>query len=106
MGFVAITLTSLHMGGGSYFASYKERNAIRVASSQGASLTFLVSVVYVTAVVGVLWFAVNRYFEIFLARGTAPAIWASLPVAFIAIISLLGSITATWVGMHSFGRDY
>jgi ABC-2 type transport system permease protein len=106
MAFVALTLTSLHLGGGSYFANYKERNAIRVASSQGASLTFLVSIVYVIVVVGILWFAVNQYFEILIAKGTTPAAWISLPVAFIAIISLLGSITATWIGIQSFRRDY
>ncbi len=106
MGFVAPTLTSLHMGGGSYFASYKERNAIRVASSQGASLTFLVSIVYIVVVVAVLWFAANQYLEHVLVKRTSLAVWASMPVAFIGIISLLGCITATWVGMRSFRRDY
>jgi ABC-2 type transport system permease protein len=106
MSFVSITLTSLHMGGGSYFAEYKERNPIRVASSQGASLTFLVSIVYIVVVVGVLWFAASQYFEILLGRGVSTAVWASLPVAFIGIISLLGTMTATWVGMQSFRRDY
>ncbi len=106
MGFVAITLTSLHLGGGSYFANFKERNAIRVASSQGASLTFLVSILYVVVVVSILWFAANRYFEIVLARGSAPAAWISMPVAFIGIISLLCSIAATWIGIRSFSRDY
>jgi ABC-2 type transport system permease protein len=106
MAFVSLTLTSLHLGGGSYFANYKERNAIRVASSQGASLTFLVSILYIVAVVSVLWFAAIRYFESFIAWGSRPPIWFSLPVAFIAIISLLATITATWIGLRSFKRDY
>jgi ABC-2 type transport system permease protein len=49
-GFIALALTSLNLGAGSYFASYKERNPIRVASSQGASVTFLISMVYLTIV--------------------------------------------------------
>jgi hypothetical protein len=106
MAFVSLTLTSLHLGGGSYFANYKERNAIRVASSQGASLTFLVSILYIVAVVSVLWFAAIRYFETFIAWGSRAPVWFSFPVAFIAIISLLATITATWIGLRSFKRDY
>lgn len=106
MGFVAVTLTSLHMGGGAYFATYKESNAIRVASSQGASLTFLVGLVYVVAVVSVLWIAANQYFEAVLSGSRSRTIWISFPVAFIALISLLASFTATWVGVRSFRRDY
>jgi ABC-2 type transport system permease protein len=106
MAFVSLTLTCLHLGGGSYFANYKEKNAIRVASSQGASLTFLVSILYVVVVVSVLWMAANRYFENVIAREPHTVIWLSFPVAFIALISLLASIVATWVGIRSFKRDY
>jgi len=106
MAFVALTLTSLHMGGGAYFADYKERNAIRVASSQGASLTFLLSIFYIMVTVTILWVAANQYFEALILRKTPPSTWLSWPVAFIGLISLLASIATTWLGVRCFRRDY
>ncbi len=106
MAFVALTLTSLHMGGGAYYANYKERNAIRVASSQGASLTFLLSIFYVLVMVSILWIATNQYFENLILRKDPPSMWFSWPVAFIGLISLLASIATLWLGVRSFKRDF
>ncbi len=106
MAFVALVMTSLHLGGGAYFASYKEKNPIRVASSQGASLTFLISIIYLVVVTGLLWLSTNRYFEGLIMRRPHSADWFVLPVALIGIISLLCSIAATWVGVRSFKSDY
>lgn len=51
----AITIVSINFGMGGLFANYKEKNPIRVSSSQGASLTFLISILYMLFLVVLLF---------------------------------------------------
>ena len=105
-GCVALALTSLHLGAGTYFAMFKEKNPVRVASSHGASLAFLGSMLYLAIVVGVLIVPLHRYFEIsFLLGQTIPA-WLYLPVGVVATISLLIFFVSTRLGLSSIQRDF
>jgi ABC-2 type transport system permease protein len=49
MAFNAIGLVSIHLGAGAFYATQREENPVKVASSQGASVTFLASAVYLLA---------------------------------------------------------
>jgi len=60
--FVTVTLVSLNFGMGSMFANYKEKNPIRVASSQGASLTFLITIIYLVFLIILLFAPISNYF--------------------------------------------
>ena len=60
---VTLTLVSLNLGLGGYFANYQEKNPIRVASSQGATLTFLVSLVYLISIVSIVIIPLQDYFR-------------------------------------------
>lgn len=60
--FVTVTLVSLNFGMGSVFANYKEKNPIRVASSQGASLTFLLTIIYLVFLIILLFAPISSYF--------------------------------------------
>ncbi len=60
--FVTITLVALNFGMGAIFANYKERNPIRIASSQGASLTFLFTIIYLVFLIILLFFPISHYF--------------------------------------------
>jgi ABC-2 type transport system permease protein len=105
-GFIALTLTSVNLGAGAYFATYREKNPIRVASSQGASLTFLGSMLYLGAVVLVMMVPVNRYFETLILRGTSAPAWLYVPIAAVGILSLLLFLGSTLVGLATIRRDY
>jgi ABC-2 type transport system permease protein len=59
---VTLTLVSLNLGLGGYFANYQEKNPIRVASSQGATLTFLVALVYLITLVSIVIIPLRDYF--------------------------------------------
>ncbi|MBE0571886.1 MAG: hypothetical protein IH618_10115 [Ignavibacteriaceae bacterium] len=59
---VTITLVSLNFGMGAAYANYKEKNPIRVASSQGASLTFLFTIIYLVFLVVLLFAPLTNYF--------------------------------------------
>ena len=103
--FVTLTLTSLNVGAGSYFAMYKERNPIRVASSQGASLTFLASMVYLTIVVAVLLIPLNTYFSGSDSAGAMNFRWALMPLAVVAVLSLIIFAISTEVGLRAMRDD-
>ncbi len=100
--FVVATLTSTNIGAGGYFALYKEKNPIRIASSQGASLTFLGSMLYLTFVAIMLVAPVYGYFD-----ASAPSRrWFGLPLVLIAGISVVLFIAFTHVGLRAIARDY
>jgi len=60
--FVTITLVSLNFGMGAVYANYKEKNPIRVASSQVASLTFLFTIIYFVFLIVLLFAPLNNFF--------------------------------------------
>jgi hypothetical protein len=105
-GFIAIALTSLNLGAGTYFASFKEKNPIRVASSQGASVTFLISMVYLTIVAGLLIVPLNKYFDHLMHFGDVEGGWIFFPAVSIAVLSVLFVLVSTTIGLKSFQRDY
>jgi ABC-2 type transport system permease protein len=103
--FVILALIGLNLGAGSYFAVYNEKNPIRVASSQGASLTFLASMVFLTAVAALLILPLTGYFERLIRYGITGMEWIALPVTVIGIVSMLICITFTTVGLRAIRRD-
>jgi len=104
--FIALALTSINMGAGTYFATFREKNPIRIASSQGASLTFLVAMVYLSLVVGMLILPLHAYFENLILHGTTPEGWMTLPVAGVGILSVMLFLVSTVLGLRSISRDY
>ncbi len=105
-GFITLTLTSLNLGAGTYFAAFKEKNPIRVASSQGASVTFLVSMLYLTVVVVILIVPLYNYFQDTMLLTTPTASWIVAPIIGIGVISVLCFLISTGVGLKSIHRDY
>ncbi|NPV10994.1 MAG: hypothetical protein HPY57_04300 [Ignavibacteria bacterium] len=60
--FVAISLSALNFGMGMYFLSFGEKNPVKVASSQGATISFLINLVYLVFLIATLIYPVNDYF--------------------------------------------
>jgi ABC-2 type transport system permease protein len=102
----SIGLVGLNLGAGAYFANYREKNAIRVASSQEASLTFLLSLGFLLLVVAILFLPVQQYFQYFvLGRKYSEA---SLTAGLLIIfgLSVLIASMASFVGLRSLERDF
>ena len=106
MAFVTLGLTGLYLGAGAYFATFREKNPIRVASSQGASLTFLMSMVFLGLTAAVMVTPLKRYFDLLIIRGLASSDWVYLPVGVIAVFSLLVFSVSTAVGLRAIRRDF
>lgn len=61
--FVSSALIVMNFGMGCMFANYSEKNPIRVSSSQGASLSFLLSIFYMIFLITILFAPMNQYFN-------------------------------------------
>lgn len=100
-----ITLVSMNFGMGGLFANYKEKNAIRLASSQGASITFLFTLLYLVLIMVILFIPVSNYFfsiERNLSfSGNALIISSTLLV----IIAATSSYFFLRIGFKSFKQD-
>jgi ABC-2 type transport system permease protein len=100
-----ITLVSLNFGMGGIFANYKEKNAIRLASSQGASITFLFTLLYLVIIIVILFLPVSNYFYA-LERRTEISIWYLISTSLILLtVGLFISIISIRFGIKSFARD-
>ncbi|MBK7630501.1 MAG: hypothetical protein IPJ23_07355 [Ignavibacteriales bacterium] len=101
-----ITLVSLNFGMGGIFANYKEKNAIRLASSQGASLTFLFTLLYLVLIIAILFIPVSNYFFA-QAHGISISAWNLLTTNIILfVIMILVSSVSIKSGLKSFTKDY
>ncbi len=60
---MSLAVVSLHLGLGGFFALYSEKNPIRIASTQGATLTFLATIVFLFALLLIILYPLSRYFE-------------------------------------------
>jgi len=103
--FVTITLASLNFGMGAVFSNYKEKNPIRVASSQGASLTFLITIIYLVFLIILLFAPISSYFYA-IDRGSSaslsPMLYTSLILGTIAFIMSYLSLSN---GITHFKKD-
>jgi len=63
MAIVTVALVSLNFGMGGIFLNLKEKNAIRIASSQGASITLLLSLMFLIMIVIILFVPVFNFFQ-------------------------------------------
>lgn len=103
--FVTITLVSLNFGMGAVYANYKEKNPIRVASSQGASLTFLFTIIYLVFLIVLLFAPLSNYFYEFDKSSLASLsqlIYTSLILGALAFIISYFSISK---GVRHFVKD-
>jgi ABC-2 type transport system permease protein len=103
--FVTITLASLNFGMGAIFSNYKEKNPIRVASSQGASLTFLITIIYLVFLIILLFAPISSYFYA-VDRGSfaslSPLLYTSIILGTIAFIMSYLSLSN---GITHFKKD-
>ncbi|HEY4612472.1 MAG TPA: hypothetical protein VII11_05775, partial [Bacteroidota bacterium] len=103
---ISLAMASLNLGFGSYFANFTEKNPIRVSSSQGATLTFLISLVFLITLVVVVILPLTSYFEslyIFTAFDNRMII---IPGILLYVFSILLAAFAFLVGIRSLKRDF
>jgi ABC-2 type transport system permease protein len=99
-------LVGMNLGAGGYFSDYKERNPIRVASSQSATVTFLMSILFLIILVSLTFVPFNGYFSLIL-KGipfSETYLWAATGI-FLAISVGIGT-SGIIIAMKSLRNDY
>jgi hypothetical protein len=103
---LSLTMAALNMGLGGYFANFQEKNPIRIASSQGATLTFLITLVYLILLVGIITIPITGHFDaIFYGRFFPPGRMIP-PAILLAAVSLFLAAFGLVVGYRSLKRDF
>lgn len=103
--FVTITLVSLNFGMGAAYANYKEKNPIRVASSQGASLTFLFTIIYLVFLIVLLFAPLINYFYEMDTRNFASVSQLLYTTAILGTIAFIMSYLSISKGVRHFIKD-
>jgi hypothetical protein len=101
---IVIGLASIHLGAGAFYATQREENPARIAASQGASATFLISVAYLMVTAGFLVFPIAR----FLDTTPPPHVERMLMsgVVLVGGISLAVAAIAHAIGIRALKRDF
>ena len=87
--FAAAAIISINFGMGGIFSNYKEKNAIRLSSSQGATLSFLSNIVYMLFLILLLFKPVSQLFLSIMLKeyfDLTVFLQALIPIAIISII--------------------
>lgn len=102
----SVSIVSINYGMGIFFVNYKEKNPIRISSSQGASISFLFTIGYMLFVVALLF---EPLLQIFLSiRMNKPIVINSLLISLlpITIISFLVTYFFIKSGLNSLKKDF
>ncbi|MBI4419026.1 MAG: hypothetical protein HY563_09620, partial [Ignavibacteriales bacterium] len=103
---ISLTMTALNVGLGGYFGNYQEKNPIRIASSQGATLTFLITLVYLVLLVVIIAIPISGHFDAIFYRGIFPPERMIPPAIAFGVISLFLVVFGSVVGLRALKRDF
>ncbi|MFH0991013.1 MAG: hypothetical protein V1799_13460 [bacterium] len=104
--FASLTFVSLNLGFGTYFSNFQEKNPIRIASSQGATLTFLVSLVYLVSLIVIFYLPIVNYFASLFIFRQFDFRSIVIPGTVFAVISAALTGFSFVVGLRSLQRDF
>jgi hypothetical protein len=100
------TIISINFGMGGLFANYKEKNAIRLASSQGASITFLINIVYMLFIILLIFKPMSNYFLAIMVKkpyNLSSFLYPLLPITIVSVIAIYISMN---FARHSINKDF
>jgi len=98
-------LVMLNFGMGGLFINLKEKNPVRLSSSQGASISFLFSVIYLVVLISALFLPLFDIFFVVVRTGTPPLGMLYKVTAFILVGSLAGGYFFYRMGVKSLEKD-
>lgn len=102
---ITTTLVSLNFGMGGIFADFKEKNPIRIASSQGASLTFLITLFYLFFLIALLFFPVYHFFSLNSIKQPVPFWNMIYPSIILFVFCVVGGSLIIKLGLKAFNKD-
>lgn len=103
--FAVVTIIAINFGMGGLFVNYKEKNAIRLSSSQGASIAFLFNIIYMLFIVVLLFDPMSSYFLAIMIRKDFQLFRLLYPVIPIVLLSIMLIIIFVKAGINSLKKD-
>lgn len=100
------TIFIINIGMGGLFVNYKEKNSIRLSSSQGASITFLINLVYIIFIVLLLYFPMSNYFLSLMLNRKFDLIQVLYPVIPIGVVSMILITLFIRAGYKALQKDF
>ena len=104
--FISSAIIMMNFGMGALYANFKEKNPIRLASSQGASLTFLLCIVFMLFVVVVQLGPVSNLFSLQFTGLTISNIQFYYMGVLIILVSVITSAFFFIVAANSIKKDF
>jgi ABC-2 type transport system permease protein len=103
---ITLSITLMNFGMGGLFANFNETNPIKIASSQGASITFLLSLVFMVFLIAVLYLPLNKFFLTLKLYGVYNLRELIIASSLISLLSITISVLFYRVAVKSFEKDY
>jgi ABC-2 type transport system permease protein len=103
---ISLTMVSCNLGFGGFFANYLERNPIRAASTQGATLTFLATLIYLIVIVVIIIIPVSSYFASLFQFKVFHVKMLLIAGTLLTVVSFFLSVCGFIVGLKSIRRDF
>lgn len=101
---VVVAIVSLNLGSGAYFATLREDNPIKVASSQGASITFLGSILVLVIATAILTVPAAALTGVLNPHARpAATTWALFTLS---IVALLITVLSHRLGLSALRKDF
>lgn len=102
----AMAMVAINFGMGGLYANYKEKNAIRLSSSQGASLSFLLNIALMLFLVMILFRPLSTLFLSIMVKKQFVLhtfYWTLIPISIVSIILI---ITFLRIAKNSIQKDF
>jgi hypothetical protein len=101
---VVVAIVSLNLGAGAYYATLRGDNPIKVASSQGASITFLGSAVVLVIATVILAVPASAVTGVLTPQARPQAVtWA---VITLSIVAALITVLSHRLGLNALRKDF
>jgi ABC-2 type transport system permease protein len=102
----SMAVSAMNLGLGSYFANYAEKNPIRLASTQGATLTFLTTLAVLILVVALFILPLNSYFQMLFTFQKFDMRLIVVPGTVLAVVSMLLTVFGVHIGFRAVRKDF
>ncbi|MGB9664421.1 MAG: putative ABC transporter permease subunit [Ignavibacteria bacterium] len=103
---VTLTLSSLNLIFGSYFVTFNEKNPVKIASSQGATIAFLFNMIYLVFLVVILFYPTNDVFNLSQTNYKNSVKLFQISSAILFVIGIISSVIAFKNGIKALKKDY
>jgi ABC-2 type transport system permease protein len=103
---ISYCLIMMNFAMGVFFVKYDEKNPIRIASSKGASITFLFSLLFMIIIAGLLFMPIQEHFSVLLNSNYFLYRYLVEAHYYISIFSLLVGTFFYFTAIKAMNKDY